>query len=800
MAEPAELSAGPVRSNPLYHDPVLLQMYVEALDDVLAEVEVRAALEEFDLIPATLRMKMVNEAALVLGSAPQEYENYRQAASSEVSRSYTLPWPSRDPRAHTSAVRQLRAITVALGALVTACGITVLITGTRIQPWLSLGITVMAVVAAVWSARLTLGTRFAADLFGGMIDPGLPWLAEARQELMAAVGGAELLAHVRTNINASRRRRFGQAFTVISSPGLSEVYDSANRVPTDAAAELASLIDRLDGASIAVAGPRGSGKSTLLREYCEDDGQAAVERTRFEWASLWSTPSPRPGRGDLRCLVAAPVDYVARDFVLYMFGTFCRAVVASFGTRVRELPRTAVIAAWLIGRRRLIWAWSWRLALAACAVAMIFWERPVARWLTAPVSWVQDTCIAVLGAVTVSIVWAVARRSHGRRRQIWQVRSVRGPREKDLAAQARMHLARVRYLQTHTSGWSGAVHLPGGAVEGQRSRSVARAEQPLSYPEIVDDFRRFAQVVAEEAHRRGDRVFIGVDELDKIGTPDQAERFLNEIKGIFGIPHVYFMVSVSDDALTSFERRGLPLRDAFDSSFDEMIHVRPLTYAESRRLLYRRVIGLTEPYVALCHCLSGGLARDLIRTARQVVRAAAGPAEHAAPTLGVISAAVIQDEIRRKLTAITQAIREAAPGDVIDLQLTVHECARHLMPGQAVLTIVDTMTRVDGEEPVAVARLRHEFAAFAYFCATVQEIFTDELGSERMIEATGSSGDRGSFDALVAARNALALDTLLSWRLTSEFRNQWHLETRELIKVTADTRRADLHGSSLNDE
>jgi hypothetical protein len=799
MAEPAESSAGPVRSNPLYHDPVLLQMYVEALDHALAEAEVRTALEEFDLIPATARMKMVRDAALVFGSAPQEYENYRQDASSEVSRSYTLPWPSPDPRAHTRAVRQLRAITAALFALVAACGITVLITGTRMQPWLSLGITVTAVAAAAWSARLALGTRFAADLFSGMIDPGPPSLAGARQELMDAVGGTELLAHVRANINASRRRRFGQAFTVISSPGLSEVYDSANRVPTDAAAELASLIDRLDGASIAVAGPRGSGKSTLLREHCEDDGQAAVERTRFEWASLWSDPSPRAGRGDLRCLVAAPVDYVARDFVLYMFGTFCRVVVASFGTRVRELPRTAVIVAWLIRRRRLIWAWSWRLTLAACAVAMIFWERPVARWLPAPLSWVQDACIAMLGAVTVSIAWAVAGRSHGRRWQIWQVRSVRGPGEKDLAAQARRHLARVRYLQTYTSGWSGAVHLPGGAVEGQRSRSIARAEQPLSYPEIVDDFRRFAQAVAEEANRRGDRVFIGVDELDKIGTPDQAERFLNEIKGIFGIPHVYFMVSVSDDALTSFERRGLPLRNAFDSSFDEMIHVRPLTYAESRRLLYRRVIGLTEPYVALCHCLSGGLARDLIRTARQVVRAAAGPAEHA-PTLGVISAAVVRDEIRRKLTAITQAIREAAPGDVMDLQLTVHACARHLMPGQAVLTIVDTMTRVDGEEPVAVARLRTEFAAFAYFCATVQETFTDELGSERMIEATGSSGDPGSFDALVAARNALALDTFLSWRLTTEFRKQWHLETRELIKVTADTRHADLHRSSLGYE
>jgi hypothetical protein len=53
-----------------------------------------------------------------------------------------------------------------------------------------------------------------------------------------------------------------------------------------------------------------------------------------------------------------------------------------------------------------------------------------------------------------------------------------------------------------------------------------------------------------------------------------------------------------------------------------------------------------------------------------------------------------------------------------------------------------------------------------------------------------------SFDALVAARNAMALDTLLSWRLTSEFRKQWQLETRELIKVTADTKCVDLPGSS----
>src|SRR5439155_21212139 len=141
-------------------------------------------------------------------------------------------------------------------------------------------------------------------------------------------------------------------------------------------------------------------------------------------------------------------------------------------------------------------------------------------------------------------------------------------------------------------------------------------------------------------------------------------------------PHVYFLVSVSDEALTSFERRGLPLRDVFDSSFDEIIRVEPLRYEDSRRLLYRRVVGLTEPYIALCHCLSGGLARDLIRAARQVVRAAAaltatGPSppppdqveastaylllrdEPASrPLLPAISTAIVRHESRRKVRAV----------------------------------------------------------------------------------------------------------------------------------------------------
>lgn len=152
-------------------------------------------------------------------------------------------------------------------------------------------------------------------------------MAAARNQLMAAVSKTELLAQARTFINTERQSRFGPAYAVVSSPGLSDVDNSANRVPTLIAAELEGLIGRVGGASIGVAGPRGSGKSTLIREYCEGDSSAADVYEEFEWTSGLSSNLQKHAQGDLRCMVATPVDYVARDFVLHLFTAFCRAVI-----------------------------------------------------------------------------------------------------------------------------------------------------------------------------------------------------------------------------------------------------------------------------------------------------------------------------------------------------------------------------------------------------------------------------------------------------------------------------------------
>jgi hypothetical protein len=727
------------QANPLSSDYELFQMYLRALDTVLGARDVRRSFDEFGLSAGIVRMKMVYDARRVLGTAVPEFTAYESAVASELS-ARAVDLTMAPERSRWRPAGWLRALT---GRLVS--------------------------------------TDLGEELLGGALalDFG-PEVKAARNQLMAAITETELLAQVRTFINTARQSRFGHAYSVASSPALSEVYDKANRIPTRIESELAGLLDRLDGASIGVAGPRGAGKSTLIRGYCDEADSSTDGLNVIGWSSLLGAGLLERSWGDLRCMVTAPVDYVARDFVLHLFATFCGAVISGY-SRAGKFRGALLTAFWVRKIAQLFMFFIWEnVFLGGCAVALLYWNKAIAEEISVPATWVWYSGIALSTVIAVVFVRSLAINVSQWAREASRSRE----NGRGMIAAARKYLSRVRYLQTYTSGLSGGVGLPSrGSI--QLSRGVSRAEQPLSYPEIVSEFRSFATTVAADVHRRCDRVFIGVDELDKIGTAEQAEHFLNEVKGIFGIPHLYFMVAVSDDALNAFERRGLPLRDAFDSSFDEILRVEPLTYYESRRLLYRRVIGLTEPYVALCHCLAGGLARDVIRAARQVARNAARLiASNGVPVLSAISAAVLYDEVRRKLRALIQVAGHLDSEDTIGLQDTLHDVALHLAPDKPVINIVDLIAKPVHAEPPAVAEVRLDLAAYAYYCATLQEIFTDRLDEAYMIKATSNSSGPGSFDALAAARNAFTIDTLLAWNLVTQCRNAWSLETRNSPKAT----------------
>ncbi len=115
------------------------------------------------------------------------------------------------------------------------------------------------------------------------------------------------------------------------------------------------------------------------------------------------------------------------------------------------------------------------------------------------------------------------------------------------------------------------------------------------------------------------RVVVVLDELDKLPDVDSLVNVVNSIKDLFHIPGVHFLVSVSDEALASFQLRGLESRDAFDSSFDAVVAVGRLSPDEASRVLESRVAGLPPGAVAFCAVWSGGLPRDLIRAARDCI-------------------------------------------------------------------------------------------------------------------------------------------------------------------------------------
>jgi hypothetical protein len=256
---------------------------------------------------------------------------------------------------------------------------------------------------------------------------------------------------------------------------------------------------------------------------------------------------------------------------------------------------------------------------------------------------------AYLIAGVISVVAAVIFCSV--RSRLWFAGIVRAKqfRPNPPVAAAEQWYRKVKFQQSFTTGWSGAVTLapPALPVQAQAGWSGSKAVTPIamSIPEIVSAFRLFTEVLrtplrpetsaafdfsggtaAELRTRPPDEppappvpVVIGIDEVDKIEDPGTAQAFFNQIKGLFGDTNCLFLISVSDDAMAAYERRGLPLRDAFDSSLATVITLSYLARREARTLAGSCLVRITEPAADLMYVLSGGLPRELVRLIRRAV-------------------------------------------------------------------------------------------------------------------------------------------------------------------------------------
>lgn len=215
-----------------------------------------------------------------------------------------------------------------------------------------------------------------------------------------------------------------------------------------------------------------------------------------------------------------------------------------------------------------------------------------------------------------------------------------------------------------TDQWNAAFGLSGKGVTAQRQRQTTVARREPTHPELTAAFAAYL-----ERYRRlgGKRIVIAIDELDKMANTNDAISVVNNLKELFHLPNTHFVVSVSEDALARYAMRGIPFRDVFDSAFDEIVQLGPPSPEEAWKLLAYRASGFPISIALFCYAWSGGLPRDLIRTARACVNVRRQLHRPAAIT--ELAVPVIHQDVRAAVEAALTASLETNNSQTVDFLL-----------------------------------------------------------------------------------------------------------------------------------
>jgi hypothetical protein len=599
----------------------------------------------------------------------------------------------------------------------------------------ALGASSLAVLPVVGAAFMALALRLGSTLDEPQHrrDQAVWELryASARDTLDRMILERCIRPDFRELINSLSKAQAQRTLT-IEAEGLAELSDPRYEIATASKDQLQRLMERMPGGSIGIAGPRGVGKTTLLR-------------------SVSMSREHDVGAARVTVLLSAPVRYDARDFILTLFAKTCQEVIGtpieaslttSPGSPSERTPTNAVFKLLLPGGLSLI-------AIALAVTAVDHFQ------VTVRASTAISAGLALVGYTMLGLGL-----SEGFRRKSREALAASEPESSstDLVVAAGELMREIRFQQSFTSGYSGQLKLAVGieATVGA-SASYALAQRQKSLPELVDQFRAFVGLVASE---RGG-VCIAIDELDKVDDPHEARLFLNEIKAVFGITGCYYLVSVSDEALSSFDARGVPLRDVFDSSFDDLVLISPLALAESERLLRRRIVGLTPPFAALCHMLSGGIARELIRTARELAALSAQAEEPLA--LRDVARDLADSKFRRGAYSARILLSQCRDINVDKALAWIETLTSAPFDSGSIrsacrLAPVEDARKTLGSVPDELVK---QTVAYFYFLATVVDFMAavDKIGDERF---QWRDQERQTTDALARVREQMGLNVRLS--------------------------------------
>lgn len=566
------------------------------------------------------------------------------------------------------------------------------------------------------------------------------------------------------------------------SEGLRRLHDRAFTVSTKSEQRISGTLARYDGGSIALSGPRGVGKSTLLRMFC--------------------APPDGNDRSEFAVYVSAPAEYVPRDFLIDLFQRLSEDYLSYQGYTYDDPLRKRFVARRRVTRVvRDVSSAALRSVLALGLLTLLIWSvvedvRPtvvrfdqahVHGWYHSVIAFAGDWWAAhrgltqILGIILAWIIWP------GTRRLRWH-------REPSLVVKSRENLFRLQAERTIT--WGANAGLPGllgGSLSLNRGASIKHV--PWALPELVGQMRKFITQVAQDEKRSGRRVLVGIDEIDRIGSTEHAERFISEIKAIFGIENCFFLVSVAEDVGSTFARRVVSERSVFENAFDDVVIVDPLTLEESKNLLLRRVPGFTDAFVHLAHALSGGVPRELIRITRRLVEINEElRVTSDYPRLEDLTRALVKEGLTEVVTATRNMISQLAPEAPwgvtfdqlrsllaamrIESSVTISE-SRELMRWLARLD-ADRAAPESEADPLKVARRALiELSAFTYFSLTIIDAFAETTFSVKKAKTRSSPTDAGSYEQLAGARRELTISPESSRETVRRFRKAWSLDAPE---------------------
>ncbi|MCW2912258.1 MAG: hypothetical protein JWN52_326 [Actinomycetia bacterium] len=522
--------------------------------------------------------------------------------------------------------------------------------------------------------------------------------------------------------------------------GLKRLHDSTLLVPTRTKARVDETLLRADGASIAISGPRGAGKSTLLRSLTESNAGFSLS-------------------------ISAPSDYVPKDFLVELFQQLCQKQIKEYGNAKEPFHGTTFRA-----RRRfvrVVWNWSGftvRATLALALLGLAIWSaypdisppavhsydflegKAAPAFSRAHDLWKDHRWQFALALCVPAILLFPKRRR-------W--RGLRKRRESRLVGQARQHLALLQVERTTT--WGVNASVPGG--QGSLSKGESLKHLQATMPGLVGQLRDYLEAIAKA--QKGP-VLIAIDEVDRIGTVDQAARFVSEIKAIFGIENCFFLVSVAEEVGSLFARRAISGRSVFENAFDEIVSVDALSLTESQELLQKRVLGMTDPFVYLTYALSGGLPRELIRVTRRLIEVN-NEREHK-PRLTDLANHLVREELHDAVggtrSQLALLMLSAEWGGVFDrLRTYMADFApeaeiTRLAPALEELAELD-LGPLPADE--AARKAVADLSSFALLGHSIVTAFEESRFDIRKVRDSTMSGSPAAYTELAAARRELSI-------------------------------------------